>query len=52
MENHQKEANRNSGKKKKMEMDWTHIMQKAGAIEKTGEEVGRRERGEGQYRMK
>ena len=25
MEDHQTEANRNSGKKKKMEMDWTHI---------------------------
>jgi hypothetical protein len=24
-ENHQTEANRNSDKKKKMELDWTHI---------------------------
>jgi hypothetical protein len=25
LENHQTEANRNSDKKKKMELDWTHI---------------------------
>jgi len=25
MENHQTETNRNSDKKKKIEMDWTHI---------------------------
>jgi len=26
MENYQTEANRNSDKKKKIELDWTHIM--------------------------
>jgi hypothetical protein len=35
MENHQTEANRNSDKKKKMELDWTHLRKEAGAIEKT-----------------
>jgi hypothetical protein len=36
MENYQKEANRNSDKKKKMELGWTHTLHKeAGAIEKT-----------------
>jgi hypothetical protein len=28
MENHQTEANRNSDKKKKMELDWTHYIKK------------------------
>ena len=35
MENHQTEHNRNSDKKKKMELDWTHIMQRSRATEKT-----------------
>jgi hypothetical protein len=37
MENHQKETNRNSDTKKKMELDWIgHALRKeAGAIEKT-----------------
>ena len=35
MENHQTEANRNSDKKKQMELDWTHTTQRAGTIEKT-----------------
>jgi len=29
MRNHQTEANRNSDKKKKMELDWTHITQRS-----------------------
>jgi len=29
MKNHQTEANRNSDKKKKMELDWTHIKQRS-----------------------
>jgi hypothetical protein len=35
MENHPTEANRKSEKKKKMELDWTHITQRREAIEKT-----------------
>jgi hypothetical protein len=35
MENYQTEANTNSDKKKKMELDWTHICKEAGIIEKT-----------------
>jgi len=34
MENHQTETNRNSDKKKKMELDRTHTCKEAGAIEK------------------
>jgi len=29
MENHLTEANRNSNRKKKMELDWTHITQRS-----------------------
>jgi len=29
MENHQTEANRNSGKEKKMKLDWTYIMERS-----------------------
>jgi hypothetical protein len=36
MENHPTEANRNSDKKMKMEVDWTHYAKEAGAIEKNG----------------
>ena len=62
MENHQTEANRNSGKEKKMKLDWTYIMERSrsnrekphqiGILRDVEEEVGRRERGEGKQRMK
>jgi hypothetical protein len=58
MENYQTEANSNSNKKKKMELDWTHITQRRrkphefGILRGIEEELGRRERGEGQQRMK
>jgi hypothetical protein len=58
MENHPTEANRKSDKKKKMELNFTHITQRTGSnrensirLESLGiieEEVGRRERGEGE----
>jgi hypothetical protein len=35
MENHQTKTNRNSDKKKKMVLDWTHIMLRNRSIEKT-----------------
>ena len=62
MENRQTETNRNSDKKKKMEIGQdTHYVKKQeqqrklqwiGILRDIEEEVGRRERGEGQQRMK
>jgi hypothetical protein len=53
MENHPTEANRKSGKKKKMKLDWIHITQRSrgnreNSILRDTEEVGQRERGKGQ----
>jgi hypothetical protein len=36
MENHPTEAKTKSGKKKKMELDWTHIMQRSRSNRKNG----------------